>query len=249
MATYSGADCTGTPVSFEQLIEDATLAASPNTCANDLGELTSRKYYCYAPSNQGFTLYTYTSLNCASPKGPMARSTKTTGRCFNGVAPTETKLKNAVSGSFSYAIFCSASDVASTTLLPAQSTDSPTSTANPTGRPWYPCPPGGCSPGVPHISFYTDAQCQGTGQKTLRLFENVPSATTNCFDVFANQTEMNIPAALNMNVVCTNAEMHVQYYANGCDLSKDPVYAQHYPRYDACLHADMQSVYYEWFCG
>lgn len=249
LATYSGAGCVGAPVSFEQIFGDSTFAASPNTCASDSAEMKSRRFSCGASPYQGLTVYDYTSTGCPAV-APQVRSTKTTGVCFNGVKPTNGGAKNTVSGPFSYAMFCTPSEVATTTLQAAQSTGSPTSTSNPMGAPWSPCPSSGCA--GPKITFYADSACSGPTFKSLRLFQNVAGQFSNqCYNVFANQTQLNIPAPLNSNIVCTNAEMHVQYFPNGCSVggSTFPVYAEHYPIYNACVQAEAQSVYYKYTCG
>lgn len=249
LATYSGAGCNGAPVSLEQVFGDTSFAASPNTCATDSAEMKSRRYSCSASPYQGLTIYEYTSTGCPAV-APQVRSTKTTGVCFNGVKPTETRAKNTGSEAFSYALFCSPSEVATVSLQAAQSTGSPTSTANPMGAPWSSCPASGCG-SAPKISFYADSACSGPTFKSLRLFQNVAGFSNQCYDVFANQTQLNIPAPLNANIVCTNAEMHVQYFANGCSVggSTFPVYAEHYPIYNACVQAEAQSVYYKYTCG
>lgn len=254
IARYSGANCEGSPTSFKQLIHNNSFAASPGTCNIHPHSQTSESFYCSSDGGvDGFVKYAYSVSNCSGIPG--ARSTKAVGRCFNGVRPdhhSHDDLPPNVSGgsAFSYAIFCSASDVSTTTLEPAQSTGSPIGSGLPLGHRWSPCENNTCLSA--HVSYFENAQCSGSPIESFSIYENLVtlgSSPSSCFTVPTARNELHIPAQLNAMLVCTNAEMHLQFHANGCDISNAPVFARHYPIYNACVFSQAQNLYFKYSCN
>lgn len=250
---YPSANCKGTPVSYRQVIQNRTVAGAPNFCFTDETAQTSETWQC-APggaSSMGFVQYSYSVPRCgpssaSGSKIPFVRSTKTTGQCFNGVPPTPSTHPAGIS----YAIFCSAEQIASTPIEAPQTTGSPLGAGIALGQPWTPCPNGQCLSA--HVSYYMNAQCSGSPLKSYSLYQNmgtIPLPNDSCYTIPVTETELGIPVQLNANFFCTNAEMHLQFYPNGCNPNLQPVYARHYPKYDACMYSQAQNLYFKFFCS